>query len=187
MCFSSKRLNKIIRYFWQILELQHWYIAWKKYCHVESLIMSQLTLVFCRYSNVETMKSCQLYRGSTSKTQCCSTQKIRVTADLCEAHTQDTQRTCFYPGKKRNMNGILHKCIVAAVDVSSNNQIAHKCCLNHEWTNMFRFHPVFGAVAKCQSRYEHLNGTRALQEFPDSLQQAWQNMDEYQCLVLPWS
>ena len=101
--------------------------------------MSQLTLVFCRYSNVETMKSCQLYRGSTSKTQCCSTQKIRVTADLCEAHTQDTQRTCFYPGKKRNMNGILHKCIVAADDASSNNQITHKCCLNHEWTNMFRF------------------------------------------------
>jgi phage pi2 protein 07 len=50
---------------------------------------------------------------------------------------------------------------------------------------MFRFHPVFGACVKCQSQYEHLNGTRALQEFPESLQQACQNMDECQCLVLP--
>jgi len=38
---------------------------------------------------------------------------------------------------------------------------------------MFRFHPVFGAVAKCPYQYEHLKGARALQESPDSLQQAW--------------
>ena len=82
------------------------------------------------------------------------------------------------------MNGLLHKCIVGADGASSNTQIAHKCCLNHEWTNMFRFHPVFGAVAKCPYQYEHLKGARALQESPDSLQQACQNMDEYQCLVL---
>ena len=184
MCFSSKRLSKIIGYLWQISELQHWYIAWKKYCHVESLIMSQLTLVFCRYSNVETMKSCQLYRGSTSETQCYSTQQLifaRLIVKIPNAPASIQGKK-----KKQNMNGLLHKCIVGADGASSNNQIAHKCCLNHEWTNMFRFHPVFGAVAKCQSRYD-LNGTRALQEFPDSLQQAWQNMDEYQCLVLPWS